>query len=389
MSLLTSLVFLLMSFIGYTNDKKILNPLFLMPFIWGSIILLFNIIPHSLYPLQSQFLFSVLIWVTSFMLICYLSSFISIGKNSNFSIYNKFLFNIYFYVVVIFAPIALILLVSEAIKVGPEYFFMRLRAINTGQDENETFSLGPVGYIFNFTNTVCLIFTYYYHKVSKIKYYTVLFFAFLLGLVTLARTSLVALSLGIFVILYFKNILTKKHYLTFITVFISFLFLVTALRGSNPYDDKVSFTDTFSLYLFGGMPAYDTVTYFESTQLGSYTFRFFYVFANAFGGSYKVQETIFDYAYIPIPTNVYTVMLPFYKDFGYTGVGIFGIIYGFIFGIVYKLSAQKNIIMILIYSMILPCLLLQFFGEYIFLNLSTYLQYIIIILIPKFLKFSS
>lgn len=389
MSLLTSLVFLLMSFIGYTNDKKILNPLFLMPFIWGFIILLFNIIPHTLYPLQSQFLFSVLIWVSSFMLVCYLSTFIEIDNSSSFSLYNKLFFNIYFYIVVIFTPIALVLLITEAIKVGPEYFLLRLRAINTGQDENETFSLGPVGYVFNFTNTVCLLFTYYYNKMSKLKYYIVLVCAFLLGLVTLARTSLVILSLGIFIILYFKNVLTKKHYLTFIIVFVSFLLLVTILRESNPYDEKVSFFDTFSLYLFGGMPAYDTVAYFGSTQFGAYTFRFFYALANALGGSYKVEETIFAYAYIPVPTNVYTVMLPFYKDFGYTGVGIFGMIYGLIFGIAYKLSNHKNILMILIYSMILPCLLLQFFGEYIFLNLSTYLQYIIILLIPKFFKLST
>lgn len=386
MSLLTSLVLLILSFIGYTNDKKILNPLFIMPFIWGIILLLFNIIPHNLYALQTQFLFSVLLWVTSFMMVCYLTSFVKLDVN--ISLYNKNIFNIYFYTVTIFAPLALVLLVLEAIKVGPELFLIRLRDINTGMDEDNTFSLGPLGYVFNFSNVVCLIFTYYYSKISKIKYFTVLALTFLLGLITLARTNLIILSLSIFVILYFKNILSKKHYFTFIITFISFIFLVTVLRDSNPFTEQSSFADTFSIYLFGAMPAFDTLSVDKFSEFGSYTFRFFYAFSNAFGSSYEVKKNILEYAYVPTPTNVYTIMFPFFFDFGYVGVAVFGLIYGAIFGFFYQMAKLGNSFMIIIYGIICPCLFLQFMGENLFMNISTYLQYTIILLIPNYLKLS-
>ena len=74
------------------------------------------------------------------------------------------------------------------------------------------------------------------------------------------------------------------------------------------------------------------------------------------------------------------------KDFGYYGLAIFGAIYGLLFGMVYKMAKQDDPFMIMIYAFIFPCLLLQFFGEYIFANLSTYLQYAIILLISQRIK---
>ncbi|SHM64062.1 oligosaccharide repeat unit polymerase [Chryseobacterium carnipullorum] len=384
MSLFIGFMLLLLSFIGYIYDKKILNPLFIMPFIWGIILLLFNIVPHNIYQLQSQFLLSLILWILSFMSVAFFT--LSFKINTQTSIFNPKIFTIYYYLVIICAPIAIFLIVREALKVGPELFFLKLRLMNTGIDEDSTFSLGPLAYVYNLANIVCLLFTFYFDKISKKRYYIVLAIAIFLSLITLARTSIVMLLIEIIVILYFKGKLNKKAIVKFGTTIVVFLGIVTFFRSLAPWEKSVPFLETFSTYLFAGMSAFDTINHQYELQTGNYTFRFFYAVANALGSSYEVKQNILPYVYVPIPTNVYTILYPFYKDFGYLGVFTFGSIYGFIFGILYKFANSKNELAIILFAIVFPCLALQFMGENIFLNLSTYLQYLIILLIPYYLK---
>lgn len=384
-----SIFCLLLSFYGYKKDEKIINPLFIMPVIWGVFLLLYKIIPHRLYELQEQFLFSLLIWVVSFLVGGYLIQSRrekTIAKNSlDNSLYNKLIFNCLFYLVLFLAPLTVYVLITEAMKVGFEYFFLKLRMINTGIDEDDTFSLGFLAYVFNLANVVLLLFTFYKEKVSNLKYYIVLVLAIILGLITLARTSLVVLLLSIFVILYFKKLLKPKHYIYGFTIFFLFLFVITFLREFHESDSSA--LEELQIYLFAGMPAFDTIDYKLQEQFGSYTLRFYYAVSNAFGGNYVVEKTILPYTTVPTLTNVYTVMFPFFKDFGFYGIAFFGFLYGLFINLIYKIATTENSLGILGYSIIFPILLLQFFGEYLFSNFSTYLQYLIILLIPKFFKF--
>ena len=384
MEILLGSVFLLMSILGYGIDKKLLNPLFIVPFIWGVLLVLFGILPHELNSLNGQFIYGILIWVLFFYLGGIFLINVEIPKGK--TIYNKKIFNLYYYLVLIFAPLAIISLILEALKVGPEYFFLRLRMINTGLDEDDTFTLGKLAYVFNFTNVVCLLYTLYYEKVSKKKYYIVLLFALLLGLITLARTSLVTLAISIFAILYIKGELKSKHYIYFMLLFFAFIFLVTGLRNVHESEGD-NFANTFAVYLFSSMPAFETLKYTPIQQhFGENTFRFFYAVANALGYNYEAKKTILDYVNVPVPTNVYTILYPFFKDFGYRGICVFGLIYGSFHMLVYKGYKNRNDILIIVFSIICPFLLLQFFSEYILSNFSTILQMLIISLIPYFLK---
>ena len=65
-TILLGIVFLLFSFLGYLLDKKIFNPLFLVPFLWGVLLVSFELIPNDLFRLQEQFLKGIFIWVVSF-----------------------------------------------------------------------------------------------------------------------------------------------------------------------------------------------------------------------------------------------------------------------------------------------------------------------------------
>ncbi|GIM56332.1 hypothetical protein CAPN006_07260 [Capnocytophaga canimorsus] len=145
--------------------------------------------------------------------------------------------------------------------------------------------------------------------------------------------------------------------------------------------------DTISGYLLAGMPAFDTLTYYLEEQIGSYTFRFIYAVANVLGANYQLTHAILPYTYTPVTTNVYTVMFPFYKDFGYIGVGFFSFIYGAIYTFIYRKGGKNAQFFVLLYAMFFPYILLQFMGEFIFTVFSSHLQSVIFLLIPYFLKF--
>ena len=376
-TILLGIVFLLFSFLGYLLDKKIFNPLFLVPFLWGVLLVSFELIPNDLFRLQEQFLKGIFIWVVSF---CIGGLFFLKMKIQAVDIYHKRLFDIYFYIVVVFAPMALVMLVVEAIQSGPELFFMRLRMINTGIDEDVTFSLGKLGYIFNFTNVCCLLYTLYYEKVSKRKYYVILIFAFLLSLVTLSRLSMVSLFISIFAILYVKGKLKKKHYGYFFIIFFIFIIMITLMRNFS--DEAVDFGNTFAIYLFAGMPAFDTLHLTHQEYVGENLFRFYYAVADSFGATYEVKNTVLDYVNVPAPTNVYTILYPFYKDFGYWGIGIFGLLYGAMYNTLHRGYIFRNGMCIILYAIILPYLFSEFLGEFIFTNFSSHLQIFGAVMIP-------
>ena len=66
---------------------------------------------------------------------------------------------------------------------------------------------------------------------------------------------------------------------------------------------------------------------------------------------------------MPIPTNVYTIFQPFYRDFGYWGIAVFAAIYGIIMGMTYRYSKNGNSFFICLYTYFFSLIVLQFYQE--------------------------
>ena len=72
-----------------------------------------------------------------------------------------------------------------------------------------------------------------------------------------------------------------------------------------------------SLYLTSSIVAFD---YFvepsSAISFGENTLRFIYAVGHSLGISDAPIQTILEFVGVPFPTNTYTLMYPFYKDFG-------------------------------------------------------------------------
>ena len=137
------------------------------------------------------------------------------------------------------------------------------------------------------------------------------------------------------------------------------------------------------IYVLGGMPALDQIidSGEHSTSFGYYTLSFFRkILGFVDSKESNILITIFNegrpgYAYVPVPTNVYTAIFSSYLDFGYIGASIFAIIYGMFAGILYKLAKREVIWAIIGYGYIFATLVFQFYSDAIFVMFSQFIQF--------------
>ena len=111
------------------------------------------------------------------------------------------------------------------------------------------------------------------------------------------------------------------------------------------------------------------------SQFGTNTFETIYLFLDRFGiGNFEVHEKTQEFVFVPISTNVYTIMQPFFRDFGYWGVAFFAWGYGVLSGVLYRYSCNGNVFCICMYTYLVEILVLQFYQENLFLSMVFVLQ---------------
>ena len=93
-------------------------------------------------------------------------------------------------------------------------------------------------------------------------------------------------------------------------------------------------------------------------------------------------DTLLKFVYVGVGTNTYTVLYPFYKDFGIAGISFFAILLGLILGYIYNKAEHGDVLFIVIYAFFLTEVIMQYGAEMFFTNLSLNLKRVIIALIP-------
>lgn len=137
-------------------------------------------------------------------------------------------------------------------------------------------------------------------------------------------------------------------------------------------NDHSTFLSILGLYIYSPIIALGQLNEVNSSHFGVYTFRFIYAITNKIGLIKELPvNTILDYSYVPVPTNVYTVLQPFYQDFGYTGI-IFGtVLYGLVYVSLYTAGVRgNNTQALLIYALFSVSSATAFFAETLVTNLA-------------------
>lgn len=108
--------------------------------------------------------------------------------------------------------------------------------------------------------------------------------------------------------------------------------------------------------------------------LGQMTFRTPLALLRALGIPVEVPDLIQPYALSRIPVNVYTVFSPYYRDFGFVGVGFFMLLLGSLHGWIFRHLNTGSPTIIVANALLFYALLMQFFQDQYFSLMSQWIQ---------------
>lgn len=387
MVLITAIFILLLAFLGYVRAKNYIAPTVLSPLSWGMVLLFYAILDHGMNELSNLVLGIILTWNLSLLFGAWFFSEVTLEYNiklkKKHGQFNHTIRDLFYWISVLGTFPLLFISYKQGTTLGQGDFFLNLRLANTGIVETE-YNYGIWQYIFTFSFVSFLIELFIYQKgEGKKRIYILLIINLLLALATMAKSSFFFLFLSVLFSIMFRRKIASRYLILVFGMLMLILSLLQLMRSSV---ESNVISSMFYTYIFGGVPALDQIVlaHSHSVQWGQMTMRFFRTLYAIFGGiplemkSLQFTNDIAEngYVFVPMPTNVFTVIGPFWLDFGYKGVAIFSFIIGSISGLLYRLALKKELWAVIAYSFFACTLVLQFFGEYIFTNLSYTIQII-------------
>jgi len=263
-------------------------------------------------------------------------------------------------------------------KGGPSSFFLNLRLANVVDDyEGAKFTVLTAVYpiMIAIFAIVCLSETYKKNK------YSILLWMLLFCFGTMGKFAVITPIL-IFLIIREMTIGLNKKKLLLIAplIVVAILFLHFIRMSSN---DNATVSSVLGLYIYSPLLALGQLADLNNNNgAGEYTFRFIFALLYKLGlSSTEPVKTILEYVNVPVPTNVFTVMQPFYQDYSLYGVAFGAIFYGIIYSLVYFFAKQGNPVALLIYSVLAVGIFTSFFAETLITNFAGNMKLIICVFI--------
>lgn len=350
---------------------------------WLTVLVLYIYLGGNLNPLTNKFLWAINIWVTLFCISSLFVQSLSVSKKHRIEP-SRLARNIFFYASLITFPL-LILHAYEIVKLGTSANWMAdLRNAAVGgieginiEDANPFYTLiWLVSYLIELNS---------FSKKNKKRVFTLFFMYLTYAFVTMSKTNVLTLCVSTVFILYTKKVFRFKQVaIAGIAILLVFQGIQSLRSTSNL---KYSTKELVTIYVLSSPPAFETIKSESSKRFGENVFRFVYAVEYKLGLTHnKPNDTILDFVDVGVGTNTYTVLYPYYKDFGLKGIAIFSVLLGLIMGFIYNKAEHGNVIFIVLYACFLFELIMQLVGDLFFTNFSLNIKLIIIATIPFFIS---
>ena len=377
-----TLIFIGLWAVLYYRVKDIFSPWSMTLLIWIVIISGYLYIDHGLYKVTEQFSIAVFLWCVFFCLSGYIVYKITPSYTGPEWAVNKKVVKFLALAAVFITPLALYKAISFALDSGELNIMYAMRSQVV--DDDSGFSLGPLAYFEYVVYVLLFISADAQVKVNKKFFMFCMSINFIFFLVIMSK---LILFIGFLSTLYLFYIHERIKLRTIVILCLSFAalgLLFTQFRSATDGDTESTFTlmELLGMYIFSPIVAFCYENPAVSQYWGYETFRPVYHILEVLGynnhGEFAVLRP---YVYLPIPTNVYTVMAPFFNDFGYPGVAFFAAVEGGVFSWVYKKACTGHTLARNLYAYFVVVIALQFFDEHFFSGFSKIVQMSILIFI--------
>ena len=377
-----TLVFIGLWAILYSKVKDIFSPWSMTLLIWIVIILGYLYVDHGLYKVTDQFGISVFLWCIFFCASSYTVYQLTPSYTGPEWAINKGIVKFFALAAVFITPLALYKAIAFAMESGELniMYAMRVQVV----DDDSGFSLGPLAYFEYVVYVLLFISADMNGKLNKKFFIFCMTINFIFFLVIMSKLILFIGFLSTLYLFYVHGRVKLRSIVILCTMFAALGLIFTQMRSTTDGDTESTLTlmELVGMYIFSPIVAFCYENPAVSEFWGYETFRPFYHILEVLGyNNHGEFEVLRPYVYLPIPTNVYTVMAPFFNDFGYPGVAAFGALEGGIFAWVYKKASTGHTLARNLYAYFVVVIGLQFFDEHFFSGFSKIVQMSALILI--------
>ena len=347
--------------------------------VWLVSLMAYSWIDHGLHPLTKDTCSMITYWLALFCIPCWCVQSVYIKpifKDIRTSVTAR---DIYYYLTLFTLPLMVFSVLLVVARSGGNPF-SALRDANVAEDNGiRTTGFFVIFWMVSYIMELQVVSKKNLGRVVLL-FLVNLFYAF----ISMGKMNFMILFLASAIILTRRKILKLWH-LAIGGVVMIFLFVgIQTIRGSYTTPKKFA-----ALYLTSSLRNLNTNLKPESAEhWGENTFRLFYAFKSALdGGHTKPVDPILEFKRVEVGefvfgSNTYTALYPFYKDFGKTGVMVFAVILGLLFGYLFKTSEDNSDFALVVYAILAGSIVMQFIGDTFFTVLSQNIQYLVAALLP-------
>lgn len=343
--------------------------------VWGGMAVMLSVTSNLLDPLTNQFYISITLWISIFLVTSF-STFNLLEHRtqpvptSGIEV-NKYIYNFLFVA-------SFVLTILFAYKVYKIVSMFDAKDIMSNAREFAVFgdSMGFLNYASVITQAILLVSLWRYPRMPLWQLLVVIFCCLVNSLAAMEKGGFFLVFICGMYVMFERGVVKLRTIFLSGLILIGFFYLFNLMRSGedSEYSKNETILDFIGMYVMSPPVAYCRLMPDLTGQFGTNTFAIVYNFLARFGFPVEVHEKLQEFVFVPITTNVYTIMQPFYRDFGHLGVAFFAGVYGIVSGWVYRLSKNGNLIAICAYTYLMQVLVLQFYQENIFYNLVVTLQ---------------
>jgi len=364
----------------WSSMKDAFSPWMISLFIWAAIVLLLQIPSDLLYPLKTKFYTALVIWLPIFCIAAAITYQVlpKVDDEQKACIsdfpYRKWLFDLLFTFSCIMTPIYVYQILKIVMMFDTTDLLYNIRMLAIGGDRK----FGILNYTYIINQVLFVIAIWQYPNVKRWKL-IVLVIANCMGCFAIMEKGglFFMITTALFVLYEKKVIRARSIVVTLgIIVLLFFVFNWSKEIKSDDAAESTTFLDFFAIYVLSPPVAFERVSEELTTQFGTNTLQYFYLFLNRFGGNFEVHQRMQEFVFVPLPTNVYTIFQPFYQDFRFAGVAFFAMVYGVFTGWIYRHFRNGSGIGRCVYAYIVEILFLQFYSESLLQNLVLFIQFV-------------
>lgn len=366
-----ALIFIVIAF-GLLRRCSLYSPLFINAYSWLIVFIPGMFFYADFYPLDEKVYTAWVIWF-SITSLCFFILQPKSLKHLNISLINPLKISINYTLFIWVSLLWLSYRIWIIGNAGSAHFFLNLRLSSMGIDGFET--IGIIGKLYPLITALFIFEQLNFKKERNMVRISLFIWLMVYAIGTMGKFAILT-PIFIWVITAgLQGRVSKVNLIKIIIVTIGLMLFAHFIRAGD--GNEFSLFKMIALYTYSPIVALGYLDTSVVQNTGEYSLRFFYAVGHSMGLADKPVDVIMDYVSVPELTNVYTVLLPFYKDFSLYGVGIFAFVYGALFGSFYSLANKKTTLYLAIYISIALALFSQFIVESIFTTMSIYIQVIL------------